>query len=169
MQYPMISAVAGSTAGALLALERQVRRDGSGIRTEQLPGCWVLQQTWTRQGDAPAPGSATMLRWLKACLILNRCDQGLTIVNQVTLLGFLLRFSGSAHLRGTRPLLMFSFSTLEVCWADQVLLRRPLPDPSSKRLPFFALIELNEPEGRLTARGRGGGLALWSRMKEEST
>ena len=165
----MISAVPGSPAAALLAREGQSRREGSGIQIEQLPGCWMLQQTWTRSGDPPAPGSATLLRWLQASLILSRGDQGLIIVNQVCLAGFRLRFSGHAQLKGSRPLLMFSFSSLELSWSNQVLLRRSLPSPEPQRLPFFALIELNEQEGTLTARGRGGGLAQWSRKTSEAS
>ncbi len=71
LQSPMISAVPGSPAAALLAREGKSRREGSGIQIEQLPGCWMLQQTWTRSGDAPAPGTATLLRWLQASLILS--------------------------------------------------------------------------------------------------
>ena len=92
----MISAVPGSPAAALLAKERQSRRDGSGIQLEQLPGCWMLQQTWTRSGDPPAPGTAMLLRWLQASLTLSRGDKGLSIENQVCLAGFRLRFSGQA-------------------------------------------------------------------------
>ena len=164
----MISAMPGSPAAALLAMERQCRREGSGIQLEQLPGCWMLQQTWTRSGDPPAPGTAMLLRWLQASLILGRGNQGLSIVNQVTLAGFRLRFCGHAQLKGSRPLLMFSFTSLELSWSNQVLLQRSLPSPKPQRLPFFALIELNEQQGTLTARGRGGGLAQWSRLKPQT-
>ncbi|WP_392347578.1 hypothetical protein [Parasynechococcus sp.] len=157
-----------SPAAALLARERQSRRDGSGIQIEQLPGCWMLQQTWNRGGDAPTPGTALLLRWLQASLILSRGDQGLSIVNQVCLAGFRLRFSGHAQLKGSRPLLMFSFTSLELTWSHQVLLQRPLPSRKPQRLSFFALIELNDQQGTLTARGRGGGLAQWSRHKPEA-
>ena len=149
-------------------MERQSRREGSGIQLEQLPGCWMLQQTWTRSGDPTAPGTSLLLRWLQASLILGRGNQGLSIVNQVTLAGFRLRFSGHAQLKGSRPLLMFSFTSLELSWSNQVLLQRSLPSPKPQRLPFFALIELNEQQGTLTARGRGGGLAQWSRLKPQT-
>ena len=168
LQNPMISAVSGPSAAELLARERQSRREGSGIQLEQLPGCWMLQQTWNRNGEPPAPGTAALLRWLQASLILNRSEQGLRIVNQVALAGFRLRFSGHAQLKGSRPLLMFSFTSLELSWSNQVLLQRSLPSPKAQRLPFFALIELNEQQGTLTARGRGGGLAQWSRLKQEA-
>jgi hypothetical protein len=164
----MIPAVPGKPAAALLARERQIRRGGSDIQVEALPGCWMLQQTWSRNGDAPAPGTATLLRWLQASLILKPCDQDLTIINQVCLAGFKLQFSGNAHLKGSRPLLVFSFASLELSWSGQVLHRRSLPQPQPQRLPFFALIELNEQQGTLTARGRGGGLAQWSRLKQDS-
>ena len=164
----MISAIPGPPGADLLARERQIRREGSGIQIEQLPGCWMLQQTWSRKGDASAPGTATLLRWLQASLFLQRCGQELTIINQVCLAGFRLRFSGSAHLKGSRPLLVFSFASLELSWSGQVLHRRSLPPPSPRRLPFFALIELDEQQGTLTARGRGGGLAQWSRLEQKS-
>ena len=164
----MISAVPGLSAADLLSRERQARRGGTGILIEQLPGCWMLQQTWNRNGDAPAPGTGTLLRWLRASLILNRSEQGLSIVNQVSLGGFRLRFSGHAQLKGARPLLIFSFASLELsCWG-QVLHRRKMPTPIPQRLPFFALIELNEQLGTLMARGRGGGLAQWSRLRQEA-
>ena len=165
----MISALPGSPAAALLAREDQSRREGSGIQIEQLPGCWMLQQTWTRSGDEPAAGTATLLRWLQASLILNRCEHGLSIVNQVSLAGIRLRFSGHAQLKGSRPLLMFSFTAMELSWLGQVLLQRSLPSPKPDRLPFFALIELNAQQGTLTARGRGGGLAQWSRKTPEAS
>ena len=129
----------------------------------------MLRQTWTRSGDAPAPGTVMLLRWLQASLTLSPGDQGLSIVNQVCLAGFRLQFSGHAQLKGSRPLLMFSFTSLELSWSDQVLLQRSLPSPEVQRLPFFALIELNEQQGTLTARGRGGGLAQWSRKKPEAS
>ena len=165
----MISAVPGKPAAALLARERQSRRQGSGIQIEQLPGCWMLQQTWTRSGDAPAAGTATLLRWLQASLIMNRSEHGLSIVNQVSLAGIRLRFSGHAQLKGSRPLLMFSFTAMELSWLGQVLLQLSLPSPKPDRLPFFALIELNAQQGTLTARGRGGGLAQWSRKTPEAS
>ena len=164
----MISAIPGPPGADLLARERQIRREGSGIQIEQLPGCWLLQQTWSRKGDASAPGTATLLRWLQASLTLQRCGQELSIINQVCFAGFRLRFSGSAHLKGSRPLLVFSFASLELSWSGQVLHRRSLPAPSPQRLPFFALIELDERQGTLTARGRGGGLAQWSRLQQVS-
>ena len=165
----MISAVSGPPVAALLASERQSRRKGSGIQIEQLPGYWILQQTWNGNGDAPAPGTATLLHWLHASLILSLCDQGLDITNQVSLAGFRLKFIGHAQLKGSRPLLMFSFTSLELSWSSQLLLQRSLPIPQPQRLPFFALIELNEQNGTLTARGRGGGLAQWSRLKSEAS
>ena len=119
----MISAVPSPPAAELLARERQSRHKGSGIQIEQLPGCWMLQQTWSRNGDAPAPGSAKLLRWLQASLILSLGEQGLDIVNQVSLAAFRLRFSGHAQLKGSRPLLMFSFTSMELSWLDQVLLQ----------------------------------------------
>ena len=167
IQNAMISAATVLDTASLLALEHRSRREGSGIQIDQLTGCWMLRQTWSRKGEASAPGTATLLRWLQASLILKRCDHDLSIANQVSLAGFRLRFSGRARLEGARPLLMFSFTTLELSWTGQVLHRRSLPSPQPRRLPFFALIALNEQDETLVARGRGGGLALWSRTDEK--
>ena len=100
--------------------------------------------------------------------VYKRQDQGLGITNQVSLAGFRLRFSGHAQLKGSRPLLMFSFTSMELSWSSLLVLQRSLPSPQPQRLPFFAQIELNDQQGTLTARGRGGGLAQWSRLKPEA-
>jgi hypothetical protein len=55
---------------------------------------------------------------------------------------------------------VFRFEVLELQLAGRTLLRRPLPAPEARRLPFFALIA-RDSSGWLAARGRGGGLALW--------
>ena len=90
-------------------------------------------------------------------------DGGLTIANAVNLGALTLRFDGKAKLIGKRPLLQFSFSSLQLSLGSTVLLRRELPPVATQRLPFFALIG-RDGSGWLAARGRGGGLALWGLM-----
>ena len=67
---------------------------------------------------------------------------------------------GPGLLKGKRPLLIFHFDSLALRIGGIVLLKKVLPTPDQKRMPFFALIERN-PDGWMAARGRGGGLALW--------
>ena len=88
-------------------------------------------------------------------------ESKLRIANQVSLGPLQLRFEGSATLLGRRPLLQFSFSTVQVKLGSARLFERTLTQPEPKRMPFFALIGIGKNASWLTARGRGGGLALW--------
>ena len=149
----------------LLALERQCRRSGSGITMASLIGTWRLRATWSRDGTPAPAASAALLRGLGACLILSgeETDGALRIANQVNLGSLRLRFDGEAELTGRRPLLMFSFRSVRLSLGTLTLFERGLPQPDARRMPFFALIGLDRKQGRLSARGRGGGLALWMR------
>jgi hypothetical protein len=149
----------------LLALERQCRRSGSGITMASLIGTWRLRATWSRDGTPAPAASAALLRGLGACLILSgeETDGALRIANQVNLGSLRLRFDGEAELTGRRPLLMFSFRNVRLSLGTLTLFERGLPQPDARRMPFFALIVLDREQGRLSARGRGGGLALWMR------
>jgi len=150
----------------LLALERQCRRSGSGITMASLIGTWRLRATWSRDGTPAPAASAALLRGLGACLILSgeeEADGALRIANQVNLGLLRLRFDGEAELSGRRPLLMFSFRSVRLSLGTLTLFERSLPQPDARRMPFFALIGLDREQGRLSARGRGGGLALWMR------
>jgi len=148
------------TADDLLALERQVRTAGSGIAASDLEGCWQLQLVWPKGSRRAASFSGWLLRGLAARLEIRSEADGLQLSNAVNLGVLTLRFRGRGRLQGRRPLLMFSFAELELSLAGRVLVRRVLPDPSERRMPFFALIQ-RSPDGWLAARGRGGGLALW--------
>jgi hypothetical protein len=147
-------------AAPLLALERQVRRGGTGLQVEDLSGCWQLQRIWSRRSQRADGLSGGLLRALAARLEISATPQGLRLRNAVTLGGLELRFEGPGRLQGSRPLLLFSFERVELRLGERVLLQRPLPVPAPRRMPFFALIH-RDLSGWLAARGRGGGLALW--------
>ena len=153
----------GPTGFALLALELAARRDGSGVEPPALLGCWRLDQVWPKGSSTSSAFSGVLLRGVGARLEISAPAAGseaLQLSNAVNLGALELRFSGSGHLRGRRPLLEFSFERLELRLAGRLLLQRALPQPQPRRLPFFALIA-RDPAGWLAARGRGGGLALW--------
>ena len=150
-------------AEAVLALEQQARIKGTRLDATALQGCWQLHQTWSRRGTAPPGLSITLLRALRACLVLEKRDQDLTIANQVSLGPVRLRFDGTATLQGRRPLLNFQFSSMRLQIGSLTLLNQTLPTPAAQRQPFFALIAQGSERGWLCARGRGGGLAVWIR------
>ena len=149
------------SADQLLLREQQVRRSGTGLKAADLYGCWQLHQVWPKGVARPAHVSAWLLRGLAARLEIGPAADGLALSNAVNLGALELRFRGPGRLVGARPLLQFSFDQLQLSLAGRVLFQRPLPAPAPQRLPFFALIA-RDPGGWLAARGRGGGLALWS-------
>ena len=153
----------------LLNLEREARRQGSGIQADQLNGCWQLQATWSRSGDPSTPGTDACLRAVNACLVLRVPPtydppeaEHIQIENRVQLAGFQLSFQGSALLKGKRPLLVFSFDRVQLKIGPRICFSKAIDTPSSQRMPFFALIHLDPSQAVLIARGRGGGLALWT-------
>jgi len=151
----------------LLALERRVRRTGSGLTADQLAGVWRLQQVWPRSGERPSGFAAALLRGLQAALEIQPAQADrLPLVNRVRIGGLELRFEGEGVLEGGRPLLVFGFEGLRLRAGERDLFSRSLPSPDPRRRPFFALIGSGStPQGTtwLAARGRGGGLALWCR------
>ena len=64
-------------------------------------------------------------------------------------------------MKGKQPLLAFYFNCIEFKAASNVLFSRSLEIPDENDRPFFALISMEENGYWLSARGRGGGLALW--------
>ncbi len=162
MGMPATAADRLPSGDQLLMLEREVRAQGTGLRPAQLLGCWKLRQVWPKGSSSVASLSSVLLRSLDASLMLSAgaSQSELAIANSVTLGALRLRFDGLGRLLGKRPLLQFSFSSVELSLAGQVLLKRPLAPTTRQRLPFFALIA-RDSSGWLAARGRGGGLALW--------
>ena len=150
------------SATALLQLEQQARRSGSGVQAEALLGVWQLQLVWPKGQQRPSAFSGWLLRGLSARLEISADREGLLLSNAVNLGAVELRFRGRGRLEGKRPLLLFSFEQLQLSLGGWRLLERHLPVPAPQRMPFFALIH-RDPSGWLAARGRGGGLALWQR------
>ena len=152
----------------LNAREKAVRLTGTGLKSSDLLGCWLLQTVWSKGDKKANPFSSWMLRSLDARLEIkadleDNCSD-LRLSNAVNLGPVELKFQGPGLLKGKRPLLTFHFDSLTLRIGGIVLLKKALPTPDQKRTPFFALIERN-PDGWMTARGRGGGLALW-RLKD---
>ena len=154
------------TGAEVLALERLSRRDGSQLTAANLIGRWALHQLWSKTEARPNPAAAALLRSLQASLSLEAGEGGaLTLRNSVQLGALQLCFSGQSQLRGRRPLLEFWFTELELRLGRQILWRQAIAArPEPRRRPFFALIARRDigDSAWLLARGRGGGLALWT-------
>ncbi|MEB3200051.1 MAG: hypothetical protein VKK62_05955 [Synechococcaceae cyanobacterium] len=164
----------------LLQLEREARRRGTALEGVSLQGSWRLQRVWSRQPGRPAQWSSALLRGLAARLELQPleppapgegCGPTLGLKNAVSVGALELRFQGKALLEGRRPLLWLLFERWQLCLGSQTLLQGSMPPAPPQRRPFFALIGSRtcpDPAAAgggvrwLAARGRGGGLALWT-------
>ncbi len=164
--------LAGTPDGAdLLRMEAISRKQGGAVEAAQLIGSWRLQRTWPRGSQRPADLVSGLLRAFGARLVIEApAGEGeeLAIRNSVQLGGLQLTFEGQARLEGKRPLLLFRFERLCLALGPWRALDRPLLQPlpfaqqRAGALPFFALIGGGVNHGWLAARGRGGGLALWT-------
>ncbi len=156
----------------LLDLEILARKEGSGIQFDSLIGLWRFVSVWKQGTDQEDSISSALLRLFSASLELSKDETSdelnrFNIINSIQFGSLLIRFTGSGKLKQPQPLLPFFFKCIELKLGNIVLFSRTLDTPEEKNMPFFALIAIEESGGWLSARGRGGGLALW--MKDSST
>ena len=152
----------------LKKLEKSARVDGSGIEFDSLLGLWKFNSVWKQGSDIEDSISSTLLQVLSASLELkkdtkNSEEENFIIANSIKFGLLTLRFSGSANLERKQPILPFSFDCIQIKLASLTILKRSLPSPDQKKRPFFALIAIDSKRKWLSARGKGGGLALWER------
>ena len=151
----------------LKKLEKRARSEGSGIKYNSLLGMWRFNSVWKQGSDKEDSISSTLLQVLSASLelkkdIQNPEEEKFTIANSIKFGLVSLRFSGYASLERKQPLLPFSFNHIQIKFASITIFSRALSVPEQKKRPFFALIAI-DPNGKwLSARGKGGGLALWT-------
>ncbi len=146
----------------LAQFEKVARSDGSGIEYDSLVGCWKFFSVWKQKNDNEDLIASSLLRLFVARLEITK-DQSnkFFISNSIQLGSLLIRFSGYGKLKGKQPLLPFYFDCIEFHAGSRALFRRHLEKPEEQNMPFFALISMEEHGKWLSARGRGGGLALW--------
>ena len=154
----------------LTEFEKIARAEGSGIQFDSLLGLWKFNSVWKQGSDKEDSISSTLLQVLSASLELKQDRQNpeeeiFTIANSIKFGLLTLRFSGSANLERKQPLLPFSFDYIQVRLASLTILKRSLPTQDRKKRPFFALIAIDSNGKWLSARGKGGGLALWVKEK----
>ena len=152
----------------LLELEKKARIDGSGINYESILGLWKFNSVWKQGADKENNISSTLLQVLSASLELKRNPQEeenelFTIVNSIRFGLLTLKFTGIANLERKQPLLPFSFDCIQLKLFSITILEKSLPAPKQNKRPFFALIALDANGKWFSARGKGGGLALWER------
>tara|TARA_Y100001968_G_scaffold82643_1_gene73682 strand:- start:6712 stop:7215 length:504 start_codon:yes stop_codon:yes gene_type:complete len=152
----------------LLSLEKTARVEGSGIDYDSLIGLWKFNSVWKQGSDKDDSISSTLLKVLSASLELKRCTQNpekslFNIANSIQFGLISIIFSGKANLERKQPLLPFYFDCIHIKLASLTILKRTLQTPQQKERPFFALVAIDSNGKWLSARGKGGGLALWIR------
>ena len=152
----------------LIKLEKKARVEGSEIDYQSLLGLWKFNSIWKNGSNKEDTISSTLLQVLSASLELKKDTQNpekevFTIANSIQFGILSLRFSGIANLERKQPLLPFSFDCIQVKIASIIIFKKSLPIPEPKKRPFFALIAIDSNGKWLSARGKGGGLALWER------
>ena len=152
----------------LKELEKNARVDGSGIKFGSLLGLWKFKSVWKQGSDTEDSISSTLLQVLSASLELKRDTQNheeerFIITNAIKFGLLTLRFSGYANLERKQPLLPFSFNCIQIKLASLTILKRSIKEQTQQKRPFFALIGLASNGKWLSARGKGGGLALWTK------
>ena len=152
----------------LIELEKASKIKGSGIEYDSLLGLWKFNSVWKQGSDKEDSITSTLLKVLSASLELKKDTQNpekelFTIANSIQFGYLSLKFSGIGSLERKQPLLPFSFDCIQIKLASLIILKRSLPTPEKKKRPFFALIAMDSDGKWLSARGKGGSLALWER------
>ena len=83
----------------LLDLEKQARRRGSGLTTNELLGDWQLNTVWPKGRNEANALSGWLLRRIGACLeISNGGNDRLQLRNAVSLASLSLQFLSLIHI-----------------------------------------------------------------------
>ena len=154
----------------LIKLEKTARVEGSGIDFKSLLGLWKFKSVWKKVSDKEDFISSTLLQVLSASLELRKADRSkdneqFAIANSIQLGLLSIRFTGLANLERKQPLLPFYFDCIQIKIGNIVVLKKSIPIPEKNNKPFFALIAMDNDSKWLSARGKGGGLALWIKNK----
>ncbi len=146
-------------------LEQNSQKEGSGIVYEELLGIWRFQYVLKKGSDEIDNISSTILQVLSARLELTKKDPennlNFAIKNSISFGLLNIIFTGSASLKGLRPLLPFYFDNFKINIGNFSIINKSMKKPKEKEMPFFSLIGISKVDNWMCARGRGGGLAIW--------
>jgi hypothetical protein len=169
---------AKEVVNALLDAEKQARKDKPSYQFADLLGSWDLKFVTgikkIRQQAAPVLGAGRYIpRWAKLKIVYEVDAEmgGGAIANQVDLGVIKLTLRGPCKFLGDRRLLLFDFTRMQLEVAGKTIYRGFIRNGKNKeasfatepvsKLPFFAFFILEKSV--IAARGRSGGLAIWSR------
>ncbi len=152
----------------LIKLEKLALSQGSGIKFNSLIGDWKFASVWKKESDEEDAVFSSLLRIFSANInfkkkISTLSSPDFSVIASIEFWLFKIEFSGSGHLKGKQPLLLFNLNLIELKSGSKVLFRRSLQDPEDKEKSYFAIIALEENGTWLSARGQGGAVVIWLR------
>ena len=156
----------------LLKLECLAQNKGSGVGFEDLIGIWKFESVWKQGSSKDNIFVNSLLKTFSANLELSHQKnisphKTFNLSNSIRFGLLCIRFIGRGQLEGKQPVLKFYFSQIELKLASKILISRTLELPEKNSYPFFLLIGMDIDKNWLSARGRGGGLALWVKQKPQ--
>ncbi len=168
----------GSTlTAALLTLEKNAKQQRLSLPAVSLIGSWRLCFSAGKkakfQSGEPV-GSGFYVPKLAIARITftqsNECENALAIANQLVVGPLAVRFTGPARYLHHKNLLAFDFTHLQIQCFDLTIYSgsvgnkkrasQSFEDTPIGKLPFFAFFAATNDY--IAARGRGGGLAIWT-------
>ena len=172
-----------SLVAALLEVEKRVKKQKISYSFEQLIGTWRLCfVTGTKKSRSQAGiilGAGRYIpQFVKISLNYSQppkspLTQG-RVENRVNLAGLQLSLTGPVKFLSAKNLLAFDFTRINLKLFGATLYNNYTSSGKVKeesfyteqisQQAFFAYFYISE--GAIAARGRGGGLALWSRVKD---
>jgi hypothetical protein len=166
---------------ALLKAEKTAKQQRLTYSFISLQGTWRLRFTTgtrkVRRGGIMLGNGFYIPKFSPASISFAAADaiavQGKSesgeITNQIQVAGLKLRLTGLCRYVSQKNLLAFDFDHMQITAFDRPLYRGKIRGGKAQsfaeqpiaKLPFFAFFLVTE--SCIAARGRGGGLALWSR------
>jgi hypothetical protein len=169
---------------ALLLAEKQAKKVKINHNFAELQGTWQLRfitgTKKTRQKAGVVLGSGCYLpKWLEIQIIYSlaatETDTRGTVKNQVKLGGLILSLTGPVKFLAAKNILAFDFTAINIEIFGLTLYQGNIRGGKSQeaefytqkigKQAFFAYFLIQD--SAIAARGKGGGLALWSHGKAE--
>lgn len=165
---------------ALQQAEISARQNKLAIPFDDLVGewrlCFATGAKKSKQGRGIVLGSGYYVpKFVLASIAFTRDSASSitgTATNQLYLGGLRIKFNGPCRYPGKKNLLVFDFTEIQISLFDRTVYQGKIRGGKSDapsfeaqsiaKLPFFAFYWAGKNE--ISARGRGGGLALWVRQ-----
>tara|TARA_Y100001968_G_C19312560_1_gene694968 strand:+ start:159 stop:668 length:510 start_codon:yes stop_codon:yes gene_type:complete len=156
----------------LLSIEKKSNKNPQTLAVHNLNNNWTLHSVLRSQTQFNNSIISFLLRALNAKLDLHTIkkeigsqDEYFYIGSSVEFLKLQIRFEGKGSLNLKNSLLTFNYEKLKILILGNSIIKISLKIPEGKNSPFFKIIGIAENHEWFSAKGRGGGLALWTKSK----